>query len=372
MSLGGKSSVTSSDVTVKAAVVDEIPRGDALGCEDNPGFIQAGSKSLHPFCYPVEVEESIHLGPGLVQIDKTRVYGKHQTVVIEPGTSLRMARGASIISYGKVLAEGRTDAKIEFIGGEGHWGGIALQGAGTAGSRFANVEFTGGTQPELSFFDFPGMVNVHDTHDVRMSSVLFANNEKSDDALHVAYVDGLELADAKFSNVRADALDLEYTSGHVSRLQVNSAGDDGVDLMGSHLDLVDSAFIKCKGNGLSVGEHSDVSGTRILVAHGMRAVLLKNASSLAASELLSYDNANAVRLENESLWYMGESQLKLHAAYAVKTSQTLFDGSKATTRGVLSERLQENDLRDLRALLQLDSWAALDSSLEQLRLRRER
>lgn len=371
LTLAGKNGVTSSAVSVRAEAAEQASSVEAVSCDDGPGFIEPGSKSLHPFCYPIGGDETIHLGPGVVPIDKTRVYGKHQSLVIEPGTSFRMAKDASIIAYGKVIADGRVDAKIEFLPTEGHWGGVALQGPGTAGSRFSHVEFSGGTKPELSFFDFPGMVNVHDTRNIRMNSVVFARNEKSDDALHAAYVEGFELSDAKFADVRSDAMDLEYSSAHVTRMQVTSAGDDGIDLMGSRLELFDSAFVKCKGNGLSIGEHSDVSATRSLVAQGMRAILVKNASTLSVSELLSYGNATAIRLENESRWYSGESTLKLHSVHAVKTTQALFDGSKATTKGVLVEQLRETDLRDLRAMLQIGSWAALDSALDKLKLRRE-
>lgn len=371
LALTGKHGVTLASVSVQASLVDQAPGIGTVTCDDEPGFIEPGRTSLHPFCYPFEGDETIHLGPGVVQIDKTRIYGKHQTLVLEPGTSFRMAKDASIIAYGKVIAEGRADAKIEFLATEGHWGGIALQGPGTAGSRFSHVEFNGGTRPDLSFFDFPGMVNVHDTRNIRMNFVGFARNEKSDDALHAAYVEGLELSDVEFSDIRSDAVDLEYSTAHVTRIQVNSAGDDGLDLMGSRLELSDAAFLKCKGNGLSIGEHSDVSATHALVAQGTRAVLLKNASTLSASELLSYGNTNAVRLENESLWYSGESTLKLHAAHAVKTAQSPFDGSRATTTGVLVEQLRDTDLRELRAVLQLESWTALDSALDHLNLRRE-
>lgn len=371
LALTGKNGVTSAAVSIQAKLSTEPASATTIQCDDHPGFIEPGSKSLHPFCYPVEIDEVIHLGPGIVRVDKTRVFGKHQSLVIEPGTSFHLAKDVSIIAYGKVMAEGRPDAKIEFVGSEGHWGGLALQGPGTAGSRFSNVEFISGTKPELSFFDFPGMVNVHDTRDVRIHGVLFAQNEKSDDALHAAYVEGLELNDVRFSNVRADAVDLEYTTAHVTRMLVSNAGDDGLDLMGSRVELSDSAMLNCHGNGLSIGEHSDVSATRTLAALGTRAVLLKNASTLATSEVLSYANGTAVRLENESLWYVGESTLKLHDTHAVKTTQAVFDGSKSTTKGELSEQLQDADLRELRHVLQIDSWAALEGALDNLKLRRE-
>ncbi|HMA92172.1 MAG TPA: right-handed parallel beta-helix repeat-containing protein, partial [Polyangiaceae bacterium] len=371
LSLVGRNAVTTAAVGAAAAGTQIAPEREAMTCEDRAGFIEPGSKSLHPFCYPIHAEETIHLGPGVVELAKTRIFNKNQTVVIEPGTTIRADKAASIIAYGKVIAEGRPDAKIQFVGRDGHWGGVALQGPGTTGSRFSNVEFLSPTRPEHSFFDFPGALNVHDTRDVRLSAVRFADNEKSDDALHAAYVDGLELSDVTFDNIRADAVDLEHTIAQISRMRVNKAGDDAIDLMGSRVQVTDSLFVKCAGNGLSVGEQSEVSVARSVVARGARAILLKNASQLSVSELLSYGNEAGIRLENESLWYVGSSNLNLSGTHVVKSKQA-FDGSQSTTKGVLIERLNESDLPDLRRdVMKIEDWNSVDQALDRLEQRRQ-
>jgi hypothetical protein len=366
VTVSGKNTSTLAPVSATATQRQNQPPQAPVSCEDRHGFAEPGSKTLHPFCSPFVREETIHIGPGVVEFPKTQIYSKHQTVVIEPNTTIVAASGASLIAYGKVIAEGRKDAPIRFTAQHGHWGGLALEGPATAGSRFAYVDFISGTKPELSFFDLPGMVNIHDTRDIRLSFVRLAGNEKSDDALHVAYVDGLVLTDAVFERVLSDALDIEYSSAKVSRLDVTRAGDDGLDLMGSKVELSDSRFVRCKGNALSIGEHSEVSASRSFVARSGRVFLLKNASTLNASELLAHSNDVGVRVENESSWYVGSSSLRLDEVHMLNT-RLKFDGARSTTTGELIDRLGENDLDGVRRdVLELPNWSSLEAAINQL------
>ncbi|HEY5956271.1 MAG TPA: hypothetical protein VIV60_06955, partial [Polyangiaceae bacterium] len=153
-------------------------------------------------------------------------------------------------------------------------------------------------------------------------------------------------------------------------LDVMGAGDDGLDLMGSKIELTDSRFLRCRGNGVSVGEHSEVSASRSLIARSTRAFLLKNASTLSASEILAQANDVGVRLENESSWYVGSSALRLDEVHMLNT-RLLFDGPRSTTTGELIDRLGENDLDTLRSdVLDIRSWSSLDATLNQLEQRR--
>ncbi len=368
--LAGRNTATLAPITLSAELRDTLPALEATHCDDGAGFAEPGSQSPHPFCYPFEGEETLHLGPGTVELKKTRTYSKYQTLVIEPGTTIHASGKGTIIAYGKVIAEGRPDAKIRFEARDGHWGGLALQGPGTAGSRFSQVEFTAGTKPDRASLDFPGMVNLHDSRDIQLSFVSFSNNEESEDALHVAYVDGLVLNDVTFTGAPVDAIDITYSVAKLKRVTVVGAGNDCLELMGSRAEVIDSKFVRCQENALSVGEHSEVTATRTLMARGGRAIWLKNASSLTASELLVHTNNVAVRLESESLWYAGASNLRLDDAYLVQTPKRV-DGSAANVVGQFLERLGERDLDGLRRdVIEVPEWSALDVALDRLEQRR--
>jgi hypothetical protein len=300
----------------------------------------------------------------VVEINETRVYSAAQTLVIAPGTTLRFAENASLITYGKLFAEGRPNAKIQFMPSGTHWGGLALQGPKTQGSRLSYVEFIQGTRPSLRFFGFPGMVNVHDTKDVGISHALFTGNKVSDDALHVAYVEGLALTDSLFKATNSDAADLEYSSAKIERLTVLETGDDCLDLMGTRVEILGSKLIRCKGNAVSVGEHSNVLFQDGLAAESTRGLLLKNASTLRVRNALLHRNGTSVRVEPETEWYPGASQLDtvdVHAAFARKQ----LDGLTSPNSGTIDNSLQADDLPALRHLLLGDDgeWGELDTEI---------
>lgn len=371
VTLSGKNTATAGPVSLVTRSVETAPAMAVTNCDDVAGFSEPGAKSLHPFCYPLAVDETVHLGPGTIELKKLRTYSRNQTLVIEPGTTILASGKGSILAYGKVIAEGRPDAKIRFEPRDGHWGGLVLQGPGTAGSRFAHVEFTAGTKPAVQESrNLPGMVNLHDSRDITLSFVSFSNNEGSDDALHVAYVDGLGLSDVTFSQAANDAIDIVYSTVKLKRVTVIGAGDDGLEAMGARVEIDDSKFVKCHGNALSIGERSDVTSTRCLLARGERAILLKNTSSLTASESLVYGNGVGARVEPESLWYSGASSLRLHEVHLMKTPKKL-DGATATVTGMFLDGLAEKDLDGLRReVVEVPEWSALDRALDRLEQRR--
>jgi hypothetical protein len=364
--IDGRNAATNANtsLTVEATLV--APPDRVTTCKEHPGFIEPGQSSPHAFCYPFVSEETVRLGPGHVDVTETRVFSANQTVIIEPGTTLRFAAGASLISYGRLLAEGQKNAPIRFAPIEQSWGGLALQGPGTRGSRLTYVDFDQGSRPIREFFDFPGMVNVHDTKDVRFEHVHWSNNHGSDDALHVAYVTDLTMTDSRFDQTFSDAIDLEYSTAKVERTTMVGVGDDALDLMGTHVELRDDIVLGCKGNGISAGERSDVNVQRSLIARATRAVLLKNASSVNANEVAVYQSVTVVRQEPESEWYPGSSVLSVEAVHAVDSAK-LFDGIKKPKSGTIKPHLGLDDLPQLRQLLLGEGeWNELEGLLKDI------
>jgi hypothetical protein len=362
--LEGRNAATNANLSLTVEAKQETLPDRPATCDERPGFIEPGRSSPHPFCYPYVSEDTVRLGPGKIDISETHVYANNQTVIIEAGTTLRLAEGASIISYGRVIAEGRKDAPIRFVPQGKSWGGIALQGPATAGSRFRYVEMTQGTRPTYGFFDFPGMFNVHDTKDIRFEHAHFARNHISDDALHVAYVQDLAVLDSRFDVTFSDGIDLEYSTAIIERTAIVGTGDDGLDLMGTRVEMRDSRIVDCKGNGVSAGERSDVLLQRDLIARSTRGLLLKNGSSISANEVIAFQNQVAVRQEPETGWYPGSSVLSVDRVYAIDSKQ-LFDGIKKPKSGSIAQHLGADELPQLRqSLLGEGEWSELEIMLK--------
>jgi hypothetical protein len=338
-------------------------------CEEGPYAMDGSHSSLHPWCLEPPVEEEIHIGPGIVNVEKTRVYGPGQRVVIEPGTTLAMGEDASLIFRGRVRAEGFPGAPIVFAPAGKSWGGIALQGPGTAGSRLRRLHVTGGTAPAWHMVSFPGMVNVHDTHDVVIRESTFGRNSVSDEVLHAAFTTDLAIEECDFTDAFADAVDLEFCEAKLEELRVVGAGDECVDLMGSKVKLKDSILVDCGASCISAGEETEIEVKRTLVVGGARGLLVKNASKARLEKVLFHASATALHVVPASDRYDGKSGVKAKKLHAVGCKDvSKVEGGKLKGVEKIVTTLGKGDLKKLRRdVLHIDDWSALDGFLEKLR-----
>ncbi|MGC4065562.1 MAG: hypothetical protein QM784_13130 [Polyangiaceae bacterium] len=123
-------------------------------CDERPGFLEAGRSSPHSFCYPLVSDDTVRIGPGTWTSSKRVSIPKIKLVVIQLGTTLRFADGASMIVHGRLYAEGTERHYIRFVPAASS-GGLALQGPSTSGSRFAYVDVERGTRAERQVLRLP-------------------------------------------------------------------------------------------------------------------------------------------------------------------------------------------------------------------------
>jgi hypothetical protein len=289
--------------------------------------LQRGEVGPHPWDLDEPRPEQITLGPGVVDVPTTRVFGAHQTVTVLRGSQLRLGPGASLIFLGRVEFSGTRGAPIELVRAEQAeaWGGLALQGKGAAHSSLSFVKVSGGSRASFRATEYPGMVNVHDTSDVRIGHASFFDNAGEGDVFHTAYVDGLVIEDSRITDATADGFDFEFSTADLRRVDVTRVGDDGIDSMGSKLFIASSTVIDCGGNGLSVGEESDVTVRNSLVARTSVGVLAKNASNVSLSGSVLYDNERGVRVYKRTVRYAGDSSIGANVLFIVGSSKKAVD-----------------------------------------------
>ncbi len=316
---------TGSRVTSRPAdaeLLKRIPQ-KTLTPDDVPG-LQPGEVSAHPWSLSPPGASSVQLGPGTVQVPQTRIFGEHERVSVAAGTRLQMGPRASLVFLGQVAFEGTRQQPIVVEGSASRaWGGIALQGPGTAGSRFRHVKVTGGTKPRWRLVPYPGMLNFHDTQDITVQNCHFGHNRKSDDVVHVTYVKNLLVEDSKVKLARSDAWDLEFTEGVLRRVEVIGAGDDGLDLMASDVEVLDSVVIGCKGNGISCGEETAAVVRNTLVADAKVGALAKNASRLNLYGSLLFRNLTGIEVYTRTVRYEGDSRVKADVLFVVDSKRPI-------------------------------------------------
>lgn len=264
-----------------------------------------GGRGVHPWCgAPPPPPTTVRLGPGLVEIAQTRVYGVDEQVVIAPGTTVKLGRGASLVFHGRVTAVGRPGSPIRFTG-EG-WGVLAITGEAASGSSLADVEIDGGREGKVEGRHFTGMLSVHDTTGFRLRSARL-RDAKGEDALHLVYARKATLDRLTVERSATDGIDLEHSDVTIHELVVRGAGDDTLDLMGVHLDAQEVSLLDCADNGISIGEESDVRLERAIIARCPMGLLVKNASRLALDQVVVVAARTGIRVERRSDYYLGES-----------------------------------------------------------------
>ena len=369
--------VTGDNVSVLATLQPPVPAGTNqltahssqltahnLRCADAAHAIAPDQTSLHPWCFPALQHRVVHLGPGDLHIKDARRFLPNEGVIIEPGTTFRMGKKASFIFEGPLYAVGSLQQPIVFRAEKKKWGGLALQGPGTAGSELKHVIIESGSTPAWGRITYSGMLNIHDTSNIKLSDVVVRDNRKGDDAVHVAYVDGLMLERVAVNNAHLDAIDLEFTQATLKRVGIFNPGDECLDLMGTDVTVEDSVLAGAGAHALSAGEETRVRLIRVLLADSKVGVLAKNSSHVTLDDSLLYRNRLGANVVVESQRYDGKSRLKMNNSFVRHCGENLLVEEGRIRKKPEMPELSPTDLAELRNSLGLSHWSGLSGWLE--------
>ena len=361
--------LTEATVTREATPGEKsaLPPGAEFPCDTKAPPGAQGYMSIHPWCHPASPTGLVQLGPGRVRIGGTQVYQPDQRVEIRAGTELVMAGGAALVFLGPVLAEGTEDAPIHIRGSD--WGGVALQGPGTEGSRLSHVHIEGAGTPEWGLGAFPGMLNLHDTRDLTINDLHLADARGVEDVLHVAYVDELAMNRIRIDDAPSDGMDLEFCSGRITGLTVLDSGDEAIDLMGARITVEDAVLAGFGGSGISAGEETRLRLRNSLVSGGPAGVLVKNASRVRLRDVHLADAKVALDLKHMSPRYTGDARARTKRVH-VSDCPIAGNSDRPWKPDIpsLKGAPDGDDLEDLRdRVLGIETWDDLEDRLTELR-----
>lgn len=358
--------LATGQVLRSVAVVEATPAANApaLACvekyQEEPGY-----SSPHPWCLKRSKAEVIALGPGVVEVNETRVFDANQSVVIAPGTTLRMSKRASLLFYGHLDAIGTAAQPIHLEPMQQSWGGIALQGPAASKSRLSYVIIAQGTHPESTRVLWPGVVNIQDTSRVTVDHCQLIESPLANVGFHVADTSELNLQNTKITGVSGDGIALKYSTAMLEHLTVLKAGRDGLVVTGSQAVLKDAQILAATGNAISVGQVATLSLQDSLLAGAKCGMFVHESATLEHARVLLYNNEVGAHLEASDDTYPGKAHLKGDVFYAVQC-KTPFEGEGKRHKmpdKVVSE-LAQPELEHLRTqVLGLTSWDALDRAI---------
>jgi hypothetical protein len=301
----------------------------------------------------------------VVEINETRVFGAHQSVVIAPGTALRMAKSSSLVFYGHLDASGTAGQPIRFEPMQQSWGGIALQGPASRASRLSYVTLVRGTHPDLGRSLWPGLVNIQDTSRITIDNCQLSDSPLANVGFHIADTQELNLQNTKVTDIAGDGIELKYSTATLDHLMVLKAGRDGFVVTGSQAVLKNAQVLAARGNSISVGQVATLSLQDSLLAGAKCGVYVHEAATVEQSHVLLYDNEVGVRLEPSDDMFPGKAHLKGDVLYAVQC-KTPFEseGKRRKTQDKVVSELAQPELEPLRTqVLGLPSWDVLDKAI---------
>ena len=212
--------------------------------------------SWHPWLMPQPSHRTHHMS-GMMRITSTLKIPAGDTLIIEPGTTLRLGPDVSVISRGLVLARGTAAQPIRVLADSAGtpWGTFSLQGHGADSSIFTNVEFATGGGALIDRIEYTGMVNVHRGNGSVWDHVYFHDNLRSDDSFHALH-SRVHITNSHFVNANGDAIDFDISTGDIRDNRIENSGNDGIDLMTSTPRIVHNRITGSGDKGISIGEAS--------------------------------------------------------------------------------------------------------------------
>lgn len=299
--------VRGRDATKSATRVEQIPRADLRGL-----YLAASEQPLR-----TTVEWS---GEMIIEGDRE----VHEDVLIAAGTRLRMAPGANIRFWGRVLAKGTAKAPIE-IGplnpDQSPWGVVTLQGHDTDGSRFSHCHFSLGSGWKQPMWEYSAMFSVHDANDILVRNCKFQDSRIVDDMVHTVY-SHVEFYDCQFDRSLMDALDMDISTGKVIDCVFRRAGNDALDLMTSQIVVDGTRILDSGDKGISVGENTIVFCRNVEFVRCLRGVEGKDSSLAHIYNSLFDANDMAVNAYKKNWRYGDGGHVILHKCRMVNTKRS--------------------------------------------------
>ena len=230
-----------------------------------------------------------------------------QPLIIEPGTTVRLKSGATLVLRHRLTAIGTKEAPIRFIPdteNQDPWGAIAILGRGADGSTLSHCEMNNGSGLKGDLFEYSAMLSIHDVKDVVISDCQFRDNHVVDDMVHTVYTD-IRFERVLFKNALSDALDLDISTASISDSRFENSGNDAVDLMTTQASITGSLFKNNGDKGISVGENSQLYAVNNTLQGNLIGVQSKDRSTAVLLNQTFTNNNTALHAYKKN-WRYGE------------------------------------------------------------------
>ncbi|MEX0290463.1 MAG: hypothetical protein AB3N14_15265 [Flavobacteriaceae bacterium] len=247
--------------------------------QPTPNFDQFDFINIDP-----ETRE-LHFKAGDYTLDELLFIPENYTIKVAPGFRLNLINKASLVSYSSFQCNGTPERPIEIYSEDSSGGGLFISSAKEA-STVSHTYFTNLSIPKIAHWELSGAVNFNETI-VHIKQATFEKN-RSEDALNIIR-STFSLDAVEFKDTYSDAFDGDFVKGTISNSNFTNAGNDGIDVSGSDIEVMNVKVINPADKGISAGEGSTINGRNVEIREGEIGLVSKDLSRINMEDIAILD-----------------------------------------------------------------------------------
>ncbi len=226
-------------------------------------------------------KKEIRFNSGTYSISNTVIIPKGYTVIVEKGFNLDLQENTSLISYSPIICNGTKEAPIKFFSSNSDAQGVFVTNTPLK-SKLNYCQFINLSNPIIGNWQLSGAVNFHEAN-VDISNSIFKNN-RCEDGLNIIR-STFTLNKSTFENTYSDAFDGDFVKGKISNCSFLNSGNDGIDVSGSTLELLNIDLENPSDKAISGGEASNITGENINIVGGEIGLVSKDLSRISITQI---------------------------------------------------------------------------------------
>ena len=200
---------------------------------------------------------------------------------IEQGTTLVFENESYLIIKGSVSFMGARDNKIRLIARSGSWKGMYVLGDGSS-SIVDHTEFKSTSELRDGILQLTGGVTFYNT-DLKLTNSEFIDSN-GEDALNIVK-SSFEIDNINITGTFSDALDFDFSDGHMKNSFFSNIGGDAVDVSGGSVSFSNLMISDVRDKAVSAGEGSSVDMSNIKIANVGVGIASKDGSQVLVDDI---------------------------------------------------------------------------------------
>ncbi len=238
----------------------------------------------YPFLTTASEDGFLKLRPGTWSVNGDLILPDKMGLMADQPVTLTFGSGAILYANGPLHLDGPEPDSIRLLPKGSEWGGIMVNSAGQRVSLLHHVLISGTTGIRRSGWIASGGVTFYKSP-LLIDGCRLLHTKAGDDInmVHSKF----EIRNSEFAYTASDAIDGDFVQGSIHDCSIHDLGlnGDGVDMCGSRVRVDRVRFQHIYDKGISAGEQSVITATRVFAEDVAMAVASKDLSRVRVDDI---------------------------------------------------------------------------------------